>query len=215
MSPQIPEIGEQAYSGYTEVSRLDPDVLQILTQHRPLDSWAICDAFSTGSTGTSPNEEVLRYQGNMGWDRLPPDQDFQTAFHAVRDKIIRDAEAVLGSNRLGVMIQAKRTGPYSQPLDDYDKVPHLDFVRLDQRVLAYYLSTASPTKFFVGSFIFREFLDDYSKSPDFTNLKVQQPLPNQLVRAEGITCIHAPAAPGANRLFIRAFVESIEEKGSI
>lgn len=206
----FPEIGQEVTSTYNEVGQLDPSVLETLAAHHPDKAWAMCDAFSTTESGILlPNQEVLKYQQQMGWEPLPGEEDFQAAYRQVRDRIISDASVELDSKALALMIQIKHSGLKPGPLDDYDNVPHLDFVSLNgQKVLIYYLSSKSPTKIFTGKFTFQGFLDDYSQHPDFAHLKEEQPRDNQLVRALGITCLHAPATPSPGRIFIRAFVEA-------
>ncbi len=213
-SSYMPEIDAQVYSGFEVVSQLDPSLINELGQYRSDETWGVCDAFRTDSDGSiRENSEVMEYELGRGWEGLPEDESFRTAYDQIRNTILTDASQTYGTSNLEAMIQITHSGSDLDQVSrtDFDNVPHLDFVGLNgQRVLVYYASNASPTRIFVGGFPFKGFADDYSQEPGFDNLVETTPEPNELVRAEAITCIHAPDEPVAHRIFIRAFVEAVE-----
>ena len=206
----FPEEGELVTSSFEPVCQLDPATMESLEYYEFNRPWAIGDAFVyMDSLGLLiPDRENLRYKQRMGWNPVPDDSDFLAGYNTVRNAIIRDAVATLGNPIIKGVIEVSNSGPDPKEGRHYDEVPHLDVVSLlGQRVLLYFAANKDTTRLLTGSYRFAGFIDDYSQQPDFNGLAEQRPEPNQLVRAEGITLLHAGNEPSPNRIFIRAFME--------
>ncbi|HUP26353.1 MAG TPA: hypothetical protein VM124_01760 [Candidatus Limnocylindrales bacterium] len=208
---RFPEEGELVNSSFNSVTYINPLVLEDLLDYKPDEAWGVGDAFTyMDSLGlVFPDKEALRYKQLTGWKPLPDDQKFRTAYNSVRNTIIGDALTTLGSPVIKGVIELSHSGPNPKEDRHYDQVPHLDVVSLlGQRVLLYFAANTETTRLLTGPYRFAGFIDDYSQQPDFSALKEERPDPNQLVRAEGITLLHAGNKPVPNRLFIRAFAEA-------
>jgi hypothetical protein len=207
----FPEDGELVTSSFESVCQLDPSAMESLEYYAFNRPWAVGDAFVyMDSLGLLiPDRENLRYKQKMGWNPVPDDSDFQTGYNSVRNAIIRDAVTTLGNPLIKGVIEVSSSGPDPKEGRHYDEVPHLDVVSLlGQRVLLYFAANKNTTRLLTGQYNFAGFIEDYSQQPDFHGLREERPNPNQLVRAEGITLLHAGSEPSPNRIFIRAFMEA-------
>lgn len=207
----FPAEGELVRSAFEPVSDLDPSLLAGLGGYRPDETWGIGDAFTVNAIGqVIPDPEVLAYKRLIGWEPVPQDRVFEPRYRMLRNTIIQDARQALNSLRLKAVIEVSHSGPDPSEDRHYDQVPHLDVVSLlGQRVLLYFAADRETTRFYSGQYRHAGFLDDYSVQPDFDDLTEERPDPNQLVRAEGITLLHAGNIPTPHRVFVRAFVEDV------
>lgn len=208
----FPDQDELVRSSFESVGLLDPSVLESLANYKSGEPWGVGDAFTVNSSGVvTPTPETTRYKRSLSWEAVPDDPTFRSSYLLLRDSVIRDAQSTLNSTSIHGVVEVKHTGPEPSEEAHYDQVPHLDVVSLlGQRVLLYLVANKETTRLYTGWYKFAGFVDDYSKQPDFNNVTEHRPEPNELIRAEGITLLHAGSTPAPNRLFVRGFVEAAE-----